>query len=291
MDIKVLNKNQKSLTVENLNIKLFFQAEFINGRSGGLPLHTQLHNHSYVEIFACISGGITINTVGKGYELFAGDIAIVPSAVAHFKSSETLTGSEWVTFGFICREVICEHNSDLYSFFDGFMQYDSVLIYRNVGSLCSVLRNCHLHKDENEVSTLLLLLAELIKLPKAEKMAGDNTDVNTRKSKNIDRLLKLDDIINTNYHRNFSNKEIADFLFISERQLSRIVAKNYTEPLRTIILRKRLEIAAELLITTRDSIEHITVSVGFKNKNSFNREFKKRFGVTPSAYRKRNNPQ
>ena len=61
---------------------------------------------------------------------------------------------------------------------------------------------------------------------------------------------------------------------------------NGARPLRRTIRRQVEDPAAELLLTTRDSIEHIATSVGFKNKNSFNREFKKRFGITPSEYRK-----
>ncbi len=281
------NKNQKSLTVENLNIKLFFQTEFVTVQEGGLPLHKQLHKHSYVEIFACINGKIAINTAdGQTFELYSGDLAMVPSAVEHFKAPESHPDTEWVGMGFICRELQGDFVNDLYGSFSGLMEYNSLLIYKNVPRLCALVKECHLNKNENEVSSVLSFIAELIKLPKAQDNASETPGENTQKSKNIDRLLKLDDIINTNFTQSFSNKEIADLLFISERQLSRIVAKNYSQPLRVIILKKRLDIAAELLLTTSDSVEYIASSVGFRNKNSFHREFKKRFGLTPNEYRK-----
>lgn len=282
----VYKKDQKTLTVENLNIKLFFQTEFIKVQEGGLPLHKQLHKHSYVEIFACLSGRISINTAqGITYELFSGDMALVPSAVEHFKAPETDPDTDWIGMGFICRELQGSFNTDLYGSFSGLAEHNSILVYKNVPKACELVKLCQLNKGEREISTVLAFLSEFIKLPKAET-PKDVPDENSQKSKNIDRLLKLDDIINTNFTKNFSNKEIADILFISERQLSRIVAKNYGQPLRLIIMKKRLDVAAELLLTTSDSVEAIAVSVGFKNKNSFHREFKKRFGKTPSEYRK-----
>ena len=189
--------------------------------------------------------------------------------------------------GFICRELQGSFNTDLYGSFSGLAEYNSILVYKNVPKVCNLVKQCQLNRDKNEISTILTFLAEFIKLPKAETPKV-LLDENTHKSKNIDRLLKLDDIVNTNFTKNFSNKEIADLLFISERQLSRLVAKNYGQPLRLIIMKKRLDVAAELLLTTSDSVEAIAVSVGFKNKNSFHREFKKRFGQTPSEYRKTN---
>lgn len=287
MEFNLYNKNQKSLTVENLNIKLFFQTQFIVAEERGLPLHKQLHNHSYVEIFACRKGGIYINTAdGHTVELNSGDMALVPSAVAHFKAPETFPDTDWVGMGFICRELQGEYTNDLYGSFSGLIDHPSLLVYKNVPRLCDVVYECHKQKDTNEVSSVLNFLSELIKLPMAEGQTEENIDGSTQRSNNIDRLLKLDDIINTNFTNNFTNKDIADILFISERQLSRIVIKNYGQPLRLIIMKKRLDIAAELLLTTSDSVEYISSSVGFKNKNSFHREFKKRFGMTPSEYRK-----
>ena len=284
---RIADKNQKSLTVENLNIKLFFQDEFINEQEKGLPVHKQLHNHSYVEIFACLSGNITIKTVsGTKYDLYSGDVAIVPSAVEHFKAPASSPDTKWVGFGFVFREVQSDGENDIYSFFDGLMEYDSVLVYRDVTVLCKHINDCHINRYKNEVSSILSFLSEIIKLPKADNLLNDDADCNIQKSKNIERLLLLDSIINTRFHHNFSNKDIAALLYVSERHLSRIVYENYSEPLRVIILKKRLDVASELLVTTSDSIEFIAQSVGFKNKNSFYREFKKRFGKTPKEYRK-----
>ena len=49
----------------------------------------------------------------------------------------------------------------------------------------------------------------------------------------------------------------------------------------------RLNLAADALRTTDDSILAIATASGFANLSYFNRAFKARFRMTPRAYRKR----
>lgn len=50
----------------------------------------------------------------------------------------------------------------------------------------------------------------------------------------------------------------------------------------------RLTMASRLLLSSDSSILVISEEVGYDNLSYFNRSFKKRYGMTPSAYRKRN---
>jgi AraC-like DNA-binding protein len=50
-------------------------------------------------------------------------------------------------------------------------------------------------------------------------------------------------------------------------------------------LRRKLDRAVERLIGTSDPVSEIAYSLGYENVSSFNRLFKRRFGVTPSEFR------
>ena len=50
----------------------------------------------------------------------------------------------------------------------------------------------------------------------------------------------------------------------------------------------RLTMASRLLQSSDSSILAISEEVGYDNLSYFNRTFKKRYGMTPSAYRKKN---
>jgi len=52
-------------------------------------------------------------------------------------------------------------------------------------------------------------------------------------------------------------------------------------------LRLRLDCAAALLVTRQDSVLDVALSCGFQSHEAFCRAFRRRFGMTPSAYRAR----
>ncbi len=83
-------------------------------------------------------------------------------------------------------------------------------------------------------------------------------------------------------------KELSDELFISERQLSRLIKKYYN---MTFVERKnylRTENAKNLLLTTKLSIDEISEKLGYSDRNSFTFSFKKITGLSPAEYRKNN---
>jgi len=96
--------------------------------------------------------------------------------------------------------------------------------------------------------------------------------------------------IDSNLTRSFRIKDMADKFFINQDYLRELFKKSMGEsPLRYLI-RRRMEAAAELLVGTRHPVQWIAHSVGFENHYYFCRLFKKRFGVTPTEYRRTKAP-
>ena len=102
---------------------------------------------------------------------------------------------------------------------------------------------------------------------------------------NLDRISRLDYLINSSFMCELAAKDVAESLFISERQLMRITKKRYGTTFRQALLNKRLDVAAKLLCETGDSAAEISRKVGFHSISHFYRSFDKRFGQTPNAYR------
>lgn len=277
--------NQKNLSVENLQIRFLFQSKDPHQPQEALPLRPQLHTHSFAELFGCLAGQIHIlDAKGKVHLLMAGDLAIVPSGVEHMMLLKHSPDAKWTDLGISFKKNPHSDAADLFGQFRQLLGGEKIALFQNQLALCRLLEQCHQFAAVEELSSLLSFLAEFIKLPAAGQEPATK---NEEKAQNIDRLIKLDDIINMNFSQNFSNEEIAKLLFISKRQLSRIVEKNYGEPLRQIILKRRLQGAAELLKTSDERVEKIASAMGFTNKNTFFREFKKHYHCTPLAWRKR----
>lgn len=74
---------------------------------------------------------------------------------------------------------------------------------------------------------------------------------------------------------------------LSRFQLQRMLSAAIRETPKQLTSRLRLARAAALLLTSGDSILDIALSCGFQSHEVFCRAFRRRFGINPSAYRRR----
>ncbi|HAO0301292.1 TPA: helix-turn-helix transcriptional regulator [Escherichia coli] len=80
-------------------------------------------------------------------------------------------------------------------------------------------------------------------------------------------------------------EKISHYTGYSKRHIQRIFKSKTGKPLGKYILHRRLTWAALLLKFTRKEFNVIAYDLYFDSQQSFNREFKKYFGITPSKYR------
>jgi AraC family transcriptional regulator len=80
---------------------------------------------------------------------------------------------------------------------------------------------------------------------------------------------------------------LADQTGLSAFYLHRIFSAAASETPKQFTLRLRLGRAAVLLLTTEDSVLDVALSCGFQSHEAFCRAFRRRFQMTPSAYRER----
>lgn len=155
--------------------------------------------------------------------------------------------------------------------------------------LCTCVQKILKMPVEGKSVTLLMqmlyLLTDLMETRKQQKMKID-TD-NLAGTNDMTRLNQLDWFINSGFMLDLTAQEIADSLFISVRQLSRIANNRYGKTLHQVIIEKRLATAEQLMLTTDLTTESIAAAVGFGSRYSFLREFQKRYKMPPSEYRKK----
>jgi AraC-like DNA-binding protein len=83
----------------------------------------------------------------------------------------------------------------------------------------------------------------------------------------------------------FSLAGLALLLGVPERQVSRAINLRHSMNVASFLNRRRAEAAAELLTATSKPVKQVMFESGFRSKSIFNREFQRRYGVSPSAYR------
>ena len=94
--------------------------------------------------------------------------------------------------------------------------------------------------------------------------------------------------IEKNIDENLTVGEMAKFCGWSDSHFMRWFKKMTGLSLIAYVNERRLAVAAEALKKTDDKILNISQDAGFTNLSNFNRQFRKRYGVTPKEYREMN---
>ena len=100
------------------------------------------------------------------------------------------------------------------------------------------------------------------------------------------RILKAAQFICRYYMEPLTSEEVARAAGFSPNYLSRRFRSVTGIGLHEYLVFVRLQHAAQELVSTSDSITTIALRCGFSDSNYFKDSFKKKYGVTPRAYRK-----
>ena len=92
--------------------------------------------------------------------------------------------------------------------------------------------------------------------------------------------------IDENYHENITREDIAKIVYLSPDYIARIFKKETGISLLNYIIKKRIQIAKELLLSTNLPVHIISDRVGYGNYSYFTKIFKKETNHTPLEYRR-----
>ncbi|MDZ5474046.1 AraC family transcriptional regulator [Bacillus sp. 31A1R] len=98
-------------------------------------------------------------------------------------------------------------------------------------------------------------------------------------------LQKIITFIHQNYQEKVSNKELASQFQISQMHLYRLFQEHLGMTPNEYIRETRLKNATSLLQKSKKDITTISLDSGFGSLSSFERSFKKKYGVTPKEFR------
>ncbi|MCD7762042.1 MAG: AraC family transcriptional regulator [Lachnospiraceae bacterium] len=105
-----------------------------------------------------------------------------------------------------------------------------------------------------------------------------------------ERLKTVVSQVERDYSHPFTVQEMADFCGCSSSHFMRWFHQMTGSSFGQYVNERRLAYAAELLRKSDDKIILIVEKAGFENLSNFNRQFKRRYGITPSGYRRKPRP-
>ena len=116
-------------------------------------------------------------------------------------------------------------------------------------------------------------------------MCEESSIINVAHNKRMDKIKDVIKYIEENYQHPISIDEIADVCNFSSSHFMKYFKKVMGTSFTDYLNEYRLSMASRLLLSSSDNILEIASECGYDNLSYFNRLFKKKYGVTPSAYR------
>ena len=297
------------LSGEVLNRKIYSGGEdfvvnearlFGAGRGISARTHTRytdfpLHRHNYVEMMIVLSGSITHRIDGEPFTLSTGEVLIMNKHVSHsversgkddigvniimsdrfiYGVTSELAGT---VFSSLIKENAKENGSPIYlAFRTGGRKYLENAIENLLFEL--TVRG----EDVGVMSGTVSLLLRYLSLENDELLIRGNVKTDKDDARRLDVL----SYVKSNY-RTASLTELSDKLYLTVPYLSKVIKESFGKSFKELVVVERMERARTAIEETTLPIGDIIRSVGYENESYFHREFKKRYGTTPLAIRKK----
>ena len=278
------------LVLDNAALYMLAEHEYVVSNSETVRLLNTPHTHSYCELFACGNGRMILNIGGNTAALQSGDAALVPPLLPHCAVS--YADADWASVSFSFSRFQDSGKQDLFSLLYPLASAKTAYLLPNVPELYADMLALNTFLKQNCLHTASVRFAEMI--VHTAELCAENTEAVPRGNGSaashvtdaVTRLNMLNNIINTGFMHRLTARETAAQLFLSERQLSRIIRKQYGTTWNGLLTEKRLSAAKMLLETSDRPPSEIASVVGFGSVAGFYRDFTEKFGVPPAKYRK-----
>ena len=284
-----LDFGESHVQLENMTLSVIVNRT-ANTAANEIILNDSLHTHIYHELFVCGKGTLTLQTANGSLQLDAGDAALVPVGIRHVLK-EIPMPADYEVIGFLCTPVNGQPLSELYKSLRPLQNASGILIFRHAPTLFGQMQEVIVGQSEKEkpdcypALKMLMLLLDLSRLPPEEERPLLQPSASAPRSKDIQFIHVLEQMIGFQYVKPFRLSDFAEQLHIGSRQLERIVYQHYGKSLRRVIMEERLQAAEKLLLYSDMTIDKIAFSVGFGSKAGFYREFQRRHKITPVQFR------
>lgn len=217
------------------------------------------------------SGSGYLNIDGRVYHPKAGDVYIVKAGSNHVYGSNP--DDPWRKIWFNCRGVVVDSLLKQYELSDIDYIPDCPEL-ENIFSEC--LNEMKVNPDDASYHSAIVVHKLIYKISKF---------VHGKMALCDDVAVKLKSIIDKEALTGKNLSEIIRNFNLSESQLIRKFKETYNCTPYSYLLECRLNIAKSMLLNTAAKVSDISRYTGFSDAYYFSALFKKKFGVSPAAYR------
>lgn len=285
-----LKKNRNSEYIFNIENTTF--SVFVESLNEKPPKNEDasrlLHFHHYFELYCLKKGTLYIEFEDITRSLSEGEIICISPGVLH--AGKFPEGIDLYVLNFAFKKNNLKTRNDLYEQVTKLFSKPITHFYacESVNNIIApVVDMCYsglplsLYKIAQNFFRIIDMLLDISALQPKISLDTSMTDTN------ISRLSTISRMIQSYYKENITSKDIGEALFLSPRQIDRIVSQYYGCTLHQRITHLKMKSASKQLLTTDKSIAEISQDIGYRSINTFYSAFKKHFGCLPGDYREK----
>lgn len=233
-----------------------------------------VHTHFTYEVFFVTDGQLKLITE-NGESVYERSAVIIPPRIGHY-SVPSDENSYCLLLSF-AKENTALENAIKNKISSVAISDDAVFYIRKAAEK---LESRELGDNSDAELLITLLFNEISDALLPDAISDGTAQISQR------HISTIETIVNSHIKSGISLSDIAKEVYLSKRQVSRIIAKEYGCSLPELINSKRLK-AAEILLRTKDiSVARVGEEVGIRSDGYFHTLFKKKYGLTPLQYRK-----
>lgn len=245
------------------------------------------HRHDFEELLIGVEGGLEHFIDFSSQHFDAPFISFITRGKVHRLQPLATNGK--------CRIWALRFNSDfipetIFQLYASFHNKANICMpfngcFKRLDTLCQLIKEEY-NLERPNLTIIRQLLSTLIVIIEAEqRKQGDVIEDSTSNAQNItfrNFLRLLDEHFREPREVNF----YAERLFMTVRNLNIICQNILHQSVSEIIETRKLTEAKNLLLTTQKTIAEIGDELGYNEKAYFTHAFKRKAGITPSAFRK-----
>ncbi|RAK05465.1 AraC-like DNA-binding protein [Halanaerobium saccharolyticum] len=251
------------------------------------------HIHDLYEIYYFISGDVTYQIEGHGYQIGAGDLLLINNQELHKPVFNSNRAYERMAFHF-SPWYFREYSSENYNLLSCFEERKSGHYNRIAGAkikehkIDQIISALNDYRGRAEKGKKIMLETLFVQMLYLLNQAFEK-DTNYHQDSIIynQKVTKIIRYINNNLGKNFSLDLLAQKFYLDKYYLSHLFKENTGFSVMQYINYKKIMKARELL-SRNYSCGEVSDCLSFGDYSNFYKTFKKEMGIAPSKYQKEN---
>ncbi len=246
--------------------------------------YSGLHWHNSLELLFVVSGSVSITVAGHIHVLSEGDVILINANDPHeLNADNCIMAAVQIKLSLFDERVV--RRSDLYFHCNSATDPDHPglpQLKRLVAQFVKIYADGDEGKMLRAKALSYSLMAELMTFFRAERAQAEQKHTPHQ----YERITRIVNYINEHCQEDISLQQLADQEFLSAPFLSKFFVRMMGMNFTAYLNQQRLSRAMSDLLAGDLTIEQVASRNGFANAQAYVQQFRKKYGVLPSQYRK-----